>query len=287
MKLDKNCIPCFVRQSMEAAKVYAAGDEALQRETLRVALRTIAEADYEKSPPEIAAEYFRRIAALTGVEDPWAEAKRASNEAVRALLPRLRAEIEASPNPLETAVRMAIAGNVIDFGTPRGNRGEDLLDVIEHARNAPLCMDAFAAFERRASEAESILYLADNCGEIVLDRLLIERLGPERVVLAVRGRPILNDVTPADLPSAGLDGRLRVIDNGADVPGTVLSRCTPEFNALFASADLAIAKGQGNYETLDDVGREIFFLMKVKCAVVSDAVGLPVDSLFFHGKDVR
>ncbi|MEA2069048.1 MAG: ARMT1-like domain-containing protein, partial [Verrucomicrobiota bacterium] len=222
MKVHKECIPCFARQGAEAALAYAPDDPVLQQEVLRTVLRISAEADHQKSPPEIAAEYFRAIVKLTGVADPHAEAKRNSNEEVLKLLPQLRKEVAESFHPLETAVRMAIAGNIIDFGTPHGQKGNYLLDVIGHAVEADMCMDSFAVFGQRAKEAKLILYLGDNCGEAVLDRLLIEQLPTEKVVYAVRGKPILNDITPVEVPRVGIDQVCRVGDNGSDAPGTVL-----------------------------------------------------------------
>jgi len=282
MKVYNDCIPCFARQGAEAAKAYAPDDPVLQQEVLRTVLRISAEADYQKSPPEIAAEYFRAIVELTGVADPHAEAKRRSNEEVTQLLPQLRREVAESAQPLETAVRMAIAGNIIDFGTPHGQKDNGLLDVIEQAVESEICMDAFAAFEQRAKDAELILYLGDNCGEAVLDRLLIEQLPTEKVVFVVRGKPILNDITPGEVPQVGIDKVCRVVDNGSDAPGIILEQCSPEFRDLFDCADMIISKGQGNFETLQESSREIFFLMKVKCEVVAEETGLPLGSIFFQ-----
>ncbi|WP_372807382.1 DUF89 domain-containing protein [Pontiella sp.] len=282
MKVYNDCIPCFARQGTEAALAYAPDNPELQQQVLRTVLRIAAESDYEKSPPEVAADYFRAVAELTGVADPHADAKRRSNAEVLKLLPQLRIEVEESANPLETALRMAIAGNIIDFGTPHGQKNNDLLGVIKHAVESDMCMDSFAAFEQQAQQATLILYLGDNCGEAVLDRLLIEQLPTEKVVYAVRGKPILNDITPVEVPQVGIDQLCRVIDNGSDAPGTLLDRCSPEFRAWFDRADMIVSKGQGNFETLQDCGREIFFLMKVKCEVVAAETGLPIGSIYFR-----
>ena len=282
MKVYNECIPCFARQGAEAAPAYAPGDPELQQEVLRTVLRIAAEGDYSKSPPEIAADYFRAVVQLTGVADPHADAKRRSNEEVMRLLPQLRQEVEESGNPLETAVRMAIAGNIIDFGTPHGQKENNLLEVIEHAVESEMCMDSFAAFEQRVREAKLILYIGDNCGEAVLDRLLIEQLPTEKVVFCVRGKPILNDITPAEVPMIGIDQVCRVINNGHDAPGIIFDECSTEFREIFDRADMIISKGQGNFETLEDCGREIFFLMKVKCEVVAMETGLPLGSIYFQ-----
>jgi len=130
--------------------------------------------------------------------------------------------------------------------------------------------------------AKSILYLADNAGEIVFDRLLIEQLPRERVTVAVRGAPILNDVTWVDATTVGVDTLVKVIDNGSDAPGTVLADCSDAFQKQFAEADLIISKGQGNFETLSDSPENIFFLFKAKCPVVADQVGCPVGTQVLH-----
>lgn len=287
MNVYNECIPCFARQGAEAAAAYAPDHPELQKEVLRTVLRIAAEADYSKSPPEIAAEYFRAIVQLTGVADPYADAKRRSNAEVLRLLPKLREEVRASENPLETAVRMAIAGNVIDFGTPHGQKDNNLRQVIAHAVDSEMCMDSFSVFEQRVEEAGLILYIGDNCGEAVLDRLLIEQLPREKVVFAVRGKPILNDITPAEVPMVGIDQLCRVIDNGHDAPGIILEACSPEFRAVFDQAGMIISKGQGNFETLQSCGREIFFLMKVKCEVVAMETGLPLGSIYFQRSEKR
>ncbi|WP_372798701.1 DUF89 domain-containing protein, partial [Pontiella sp.] len=171
--------------------------------------------------------------------------------------------------------------NIIDFGTPHGQKDNGLLEVIAHALEADLGMEAFAAFREKIEKAELILYLADNCGEAVMDRLLIEQLPTEKVVYAVRGKPILNDITPAELPQTGIDQLCRTMENGSDAPGTILELCSPEFRDVFARADLLIAKGQGNFETLNRARPDIFFLLKVKCDVVACETGLPLGSIVF------
>ena len=130
-----------------------------------------------------------------------------------------------------------------------------------------------------AAKAERILYLADNAGEIVLDQLLIEQLPRERITVAVRGAPVLNDATMEDARSTGLTKLVRVIDNGMDAPGTLLDLCSAEFVAAFQNADLIISKGQGNFESLiDHCGANIYFLFMAKCGLVADRVGCPLGS---------
>lgn len=147
--------------------------------------------------------------------------------------------------------------------------------AFEQALSKPLVGDT-EAFRQAVAKATAILYLADNAGEIACDRLLIQQLLPVRVTLVVRGGAVINDATRVDAEAARLHELVEVIENGSDAPGTLLSDCSEDFRKRFAEADLIIAKGQGNFETLSDAEANIFFLFKVKCPVIAAHVGLPV-----------
>ena len=191
------------------------------------------------------------------------------------MLPELRARIAGAEDPFAAAVRLAITGNIIDFG-PKGDTTEqDALDAIAHALSEPLYGDMHA-FQDAVEQADGILYLADNAGEIVFDRVLIEEILPQRVTLAVRGAPVINDATIEDAEMAGLAELAEVIDNGSDAPGTILSDCSAAFQKRFHESDLIISKGQGNYETLSGEPAGIFFLLKAKCPVIAAHAGVPV-----------
>jgi uncharacterized protein with ATP-grasp and redox domains len=165
----------------------------------------------------------------------------------------------------------------------RGDLEErQVVEAIDASFQEPLGGDV-EAFARAAGEAQTILYIADNAGEIVFDRLLIEQLGPEKVTVAVRGSPVINDATLRDAEAAGLSGLVEVIENGSDAPGTILADCSDSFRKRFESADLVIAKGQGNYESLSEVEACIFFLLKAKCPVIARDLGSPVGSFVLRG----
>jgi len=173
------------------------------------------------------------------------------------------------------ATRLAIAGNVIDLGAKADLKEDDARTAVARSMEEPFHGD-LDAFRRAVESAERILYLGDNAGEIVFDRLLIEQLSPRPVVFAVRGVPVINDATVHDALQAGLQNLVEVIDNGSDAPGTVLADCSEEFRRRFHDADLIVSKGQGNFETLFGETAPIFFLFKVKCPVVALHTGLPV-----------
>jgi len=247
----------------------------LVAEILRAAEPLLATLDSRLSPPENAISIYELIAGMSGVADPFAGCKRESNSAALKLLPRLTRLVSESDDPLRTAARLSIAGNVIDYGA---QQNFDLEAAIADCLDRTPAIDHFESLRERLARAGRILYLADNCGELVFDRIFIERLG-KPVTLAVKRFPIINDALREDGVACGLDRICRLIDNGTGCPGTPLASCSPEFQAEFRAADLIISKGQGNFETLSEIAAPLFFLFLVKCPVVArhaaDRAGLP------------
>ncbi|PAX52967.1 damage-control phosphatase ARMT1 family protein [Brunnivagina elsteri] len=274
MKTSLDCIPCILRQSLDAARL-ASTNPSVHEQIIRDVLIRAGEMDLNQSPPAMAQLIHRRLREITGVDDPYRDAKDWQNRIAMELIPALRAEIESANDPLLMATRLAIAGNVIDMGS-NGNLTEaDVRQALNQAMVEPFFGEQ-DRFRQAIAKAKSILYLADNAGEIAFDQLLVEQISPERVTFAVRGSPVINDATLADARTVGLDKIVKVIDNGSDAPGTILNDCRQEFRRRFADADLIIAKGQGNFETLSNEPGNIFFLFKVKCAVIADLVNQPI-----------
>lgn len=272
MKTTLDCIACLLRQTLEAARL-STPDATDHEKIIRDVLGVLSQIDFTLSPPVIAERIYQRLKALTGVEDPYHALKDRFNRMALDILPSLAAKVDAAPKPLTMAARLAIAGNVIDLGANGGLTESDVLAAIENVLSEPFFGD-LDKFEQALSKAERILYLADNSGEIVIDRLLIGQLRGKHLTLAVRGGAIINDATLADAQASGIHELCEVIDNGSGAPGTVLKECNQRFSETFKAADLIIAKGQGNYETLCDVAANIFFLFKVKCPVVASQIGL-------------
>jgi len=276
MKASLDCIPCLVRQSLEMARVVT-DDTVVHERILREVLSWAVEMDMGQPPPVMAQRIHRKLCKITGTEDPYREAKAAQNRMAMRILGELESEIGASDDPLITATRIAIAGNVIDIGVNGDVTVSNIRASITKALTVPLVGDQ-NNFTKAAARAEKILYLCDNAGEIVFDSLLIKALGPSRVTAVVRGAPILNDTTLADATSTGLDQIVEVMDNGSDAPGTLLDDCSDKFRQKFMAADLIIAKGQGNFETLSDVSGPVFFLFQAKCPVIAKHAGVPLQS---------
>ena len=273
MKTYLDCIPCFLRQSLDAAR-NVTDDRQLHEQILRDVLRMAAELDLERPPPFMGQLIHRRLRELTRVEDPYQAAKHLSNRLALAALPELTTIVQGASDPLLMAVRCAVAANVIDLGASPGITEVEVRTALRDSAHEPV-EGEWEWFRQATADAKSILYLADNAGEIAIDRLLIQELGPERVTLVVRGAPVLNDATVADAREVGMHELVEVIDNGSDAPGTILDDCSASFRERFERADLIVAKGQGNFESLSHLEGNIAFLLKLKCPVVSRHVGLP------------
>ena len=280
MKSALDCIPCFVAQALNVARL-TTDDPQVHERILREALRRASEADLAQSPALFGRGIHHLVRELTGQEDPYLAIKQESNRLALALLPGWRERLRTAGNPRLAAVKLAIAANVIDFGIKGDLTAAQIPAALESSFAGPFQGDTdgfFAAAER----ATEILFLADNAGELVFDRLLLELLPREKITVAVKGGPAINDALRADATAAGLDGLVAVTDTGCDGAGIVLEACSPEFQRRFASADMIIAKGQANFESLDGCGQNIFFLFKVKCAVVGRHIGQAVGTLVLH-----
>jgi len=284
MKTYFDCMPCFIRQALDAAKL-ATDDEQIHEQVVREVLRLASDLDMSQSPPAIGQQIHRLIRELVGEDDPYHRIKKRFNNLALKLYPELRKQIVGSQDRLETAIRLAIAGNIIDFGVNSSVDESDLHKAISESLVADFDNLHLESFRDAVGQAEDIFYLADNAGEIVFDRLLIEQLPYEKVTVVVKGKPVINDATMEDAGAAGLTRIVEVIDNGSDAPGTILESCSEEFRRRFADADLIIAKGQGNYETLSDVEKDMFFILKVKCPVIAQHLGCEVGQMILRKSD--
>jgi len=280
-----DCVPCFVKQTFDACRMVTS-NEVIHEKVVRRVLAKTAQLSFDDSPPHMAREIHRIIRKECRNDDPYRTMKTHFNEFCLSLMPRLRKRISGSADPFETAVRIAIAGNIIDPGLSNTLDDARVTATIDDSLRRPLAINHLEALRDAVANAKRILYLGDNAGEIVFDRLLVEELPFERVTFAVRGKPIINDATREDARVAGLSDMVRVIDNGSDAPGTILNTCTQSFLRVFDHADVIIAKGQGNYETLNDVDRPLYFLLKAKCSVIAADLGCEIGSIVVKGTNV-
>jgi len=286
MNIFLDCIPCFVRQALDSARL-ATDDEQIHEKVVRGALRLSADLDMGQSPPAMGQLIHRLIRELVGDDDPYRKIKERFNKLALTLYPELEERVATSDAPLMTAIQLAIAGNIIDFGVKTSLSESEVERTIERSLDSRLDDHQIQEFRNAVTTAKQILYLADNAGEIVFDRLLIEQLPVEKVTVVVKGRPVINDATMEDAEIAGLTDIVEVMDNGSDAPGTILESCSQTFRNRFEEADLIIAKGQGNYETLSDADKNIFFILKVKCPVIARDLDCEVGEMILRGTEVR
>ena len=262
------CLPCVLKQVINTARRVTDDDWVVAKVT-KQAMETLAGADLARSPAELTFDALKSAMKVLGTQDPYADEKRRYNRKALAMLPRLRKEVSDAPDPLLAAVRLALAGNIIDLGI--GSRF-DLDEEIGKARSVVLAVDHFNDLEPALKAAEKIMVILDNCGEAAFDRLFIERLKDKDVVAVVRKKPILNDVTAEDARDIGIDQFARIIDPGEEMLGIVLPLASEGFRREFYSADVVMAKGQANFETLCGVDRDVFFLLRAKCPVTAAAL---------------
>jgi damage-control phosphatase, subfamily I len=269
MRTYLDCLPCFLSQALRAARA-ATEDESLIKRVLDEVGRMLEGLPLESTPPESGRAIYRKVSEITGIRDPFRKLKQESTRQALSLYPSLKERVAASPDRLETAVRIAISGNVIDFGP---NRAFDLEEEIAAALKKEAAVWDYPAFKEALAGASAVLYIGDNAGECVFDRILIEELA-QPVTFVVREVPVINDATREDAMEAGIHEAADVISSGTDAPGTLLNTCSNEFRAIYDRAECIISKGQGNYEALSDESRPIFFLLKTKCRVIAEDIGV-------------
>ena len=278
MKTNLDCFPCFLDQALRAAKM-ATNDPAKIKSVLDAVALMLPSISLESTPPEIGRRIYGCVHEITDNRDPYRQIKEESTKEALTLYPYMKTLVEKSKDPLLSAIRMAIAGNIIDFGP---NRKFDLKEEIDHTRRKAFALCDYERFKDDLSRAKSVLYLGDNAGECVFDRVLLETMG-KPTTYVVREKPVINDATVADAREAGIDGVAELMSSGTDAPGTLLETCNERFLRLYHNAELIISKGQGNYEALSGEKMPIFFLLKVKCPVIADHLKLKKGDIVLKG----
>ena len=278
MKTYLDCLPCFMSQALRAARI-ATDDEKKIKKVLDEVGMMLKDIPLESTPPESGRMVYRKVSEITGNSDPYKEIKSESTKKALSLYPSLKSQVEKSNDRLLTAIRVAIAGNVIDFGA---NRDFDLRKEIKEIIDKDFAICDYGAFKECLDKAHEILYIGDNAGECVFDRILIEEI-KKPVIYVVRDVPVINDATYEDAAQAGLDKSAIILSSGTDAPGTVLKTSSAEFKEVYNNSRFIISKGQGNYEVLSNEKRPIFFLLKVKCQVIARDIGVDEGDILLKG----
>lgn len=277
MKTRPECLPCFLRQASAVARI-AHADGTTREKMLRSTLRLLSETSFDVPPPKIAHEMYPMLCRHVGLTDPYGELKTRYNGLAQRIVERLLPRIQSGDDPFRDLLKLALAGNIVDFGI---SDQFDLDETVSQAFRSEPEVDEIQRLRDAVDRADKILYLTDNTGEIAFDRAWIEYgLPREKITAVVRSAPIINDATRQDAIQVGLDRVVPIIDPNVAVPGMWLQGSSKDFLSLFHQADLVISKGQGNFETLFEETTQppIFFLFMVKCPVVSSLVNLPQGS---------
>ncbi len=275
-----DCVPCLVKQALDASRM-ATSDEEVHERTLRKVLQAFAETSLEQFPARLSYMTHTIVKKETGCPDPYFQMKQYFNQVAGGLYPRLKEEIARMENRFEAAIKLAIAGNIIDFSI---RDADTVYRTIEDTLNKPFAIDHLQEFREALTRSRKILYIGDNAGETFFDRILIEELPREKVTYVVKGGPIINDATMEDARVAGIHELVRVISIGSSTPGTMLEMCSEEFREEFLSSDLIISKGQANYETLQNSPVDVVFLLRVKCPTIARDTGKPIGSIILQFK---
>ena len=287
--LDLECVHCALNQLISTTELVGM-PEKKRRELMQRAFEMLARNGVDRNNSEVIGEVYRLVTAEIGDENPYRQLKSDFNEGMLRLCPEVRRHIQESADPLAAAVRASIAGNLIDIAALGLNITMDAaMAKVREVDEIGLYIDHCAALASALSEAKTLLVLGDNCGEIAMDKLLIEtirELYPDiRVQYSVRGMPVVNDVTREDAAQVGMEEVAEIIDNGDGLLTTLPYRTSAEFNRAFEAADVVICKGMGNYEGLYFCDRpNLFFLLIAKCNVIARMTGTPKGSILCIGK---
>lgn len=275
MEVMAECYPCMLDQAIRAAVLSGVGGDALVT-LMREASRILSETDPELTPPEAAAPLYLLVAEVSGVPDPYRELREESNRRALGMVEAIRRDIWGSPDLLERAAAAAVAGNSVDFGAR--SLPLDLEQSLRKMLEGNLAVDHRAEFKKDLERSKRLLYICDNAGEIAFDRLLCEAMArcfPRlEMTVAVRGGPMINDAQLTDARQVGLDRLARLITTGQALAGVALEKASKEFREAFEEADVIVAKGQGNFETLEGREENLYFLFQVKCDCVSRYLGV-------------
>ena len=279
MKSDMECLICLLKQAVNTVKI-ATQDKTLQREVINRTADVIRNADLGLSPAVISTEVYRIVSDVTGVEDPYKQQKEQTNREALGMLPDLQKMISDADDVLDAAIHLAVAGNIIDTGI---GYKYDLKHDIYVIMQTPFAINDIESFKKELQPGRKILYLGDNSGEIVFDRVLIEQILTKGidVTFAVKSGPIINDAMMEDAQTAGITEIVPVIETGSDDIGINFERVSEKFRRTFDNADFILAKGHGNYETCSELPYNIYFLLKAKCNVVAKELGVNEGDIVF------
>jgi uncharacterized protein with ATP-grasp and redox domains len=282
MSIYPECIPCIIKQSLFAAKAAKIYDKKIQMDILKQISNEINFIEKYETAPEFSSKIQSIVKNFSAINDPYEEMKEINLKKALKFIPYLKNYINDSEDKLEEAVRAAIIGNIIDLGA---NPDFNLEDEINRISSNNIVLNDFPIFKKEVLKAEYILFIGDNTEEALFDKLLLEQLHPKKIIYAVRDNPILNDITFELAIRIGLNEYAEIISSGSKIAGTDLKQANETFKMIFNNAPVVIAKGQGNFETLENCSRKIFFMFKVKCDAIAKHTGYKIGTSVLYKKN--
>ncbi|SHH21017.1 damage-control phosphatase ARMT1 family protein [Thermosipho atlanticus] len=291
MKSVSKCLTCHVEQAQRILEKFVHNEEE-KWVILEKVLEDLSKVRYGLKPIDIAEYIYEKLEKYLKTDDIYFFEKMRSNEIALKLYDTFKLKINDALDPLYEASKLAVAGNLVDFGALPGSI-DSLISKVTEYWNEPFSINDFEDFKTSLSQANNLLYLVDNAGEIVFDKLfidIIKSIYPNlHVAVAVKGKPIINDATFRDALQIGLDKLAQIIDTGLKTAGISITKATDEFRKAFYEYDLVIAKGQGNFEGLSEENRDnLFFALVSKCDVLSKFIGVEKGSkIFMNSKRIR
>jgi len=278
MQLFLECLPCLLRQVLEAARM-ATSDVDVQSDIMDEAVRLLAGYRSYSCAPMICEAMHKIVKEQSGVEDPYAQIKERDIGQALKLEPLLKDFALREGDALRLALKVAATGNIMDSAL---YQNLDIAACLKAELEKPFAISDLEDFKDEIEGAGQILIIGDNAGEVVFDKILAEYLAPEhQIIFAVRDAAIINDATVGDARRAGMQHYAGIISTGCRAPGAIYELCSPEFQDVFDKADVVISKGQGNYEALSDPSRQVYFLLKAKCPRIAQTLNVAVNEYVF------
>ena len=289
VKVHAECFSCFIGQAIRSTKLYYNDRDHLLKTTTAV-VRILQDIDVEQPPPLISEFVYGTIKDVLHKKDPYSFIKKKFNDIALGYADFMEKEIEGAKDPILYAIRLALAGNIIDFGSQI--ESFNLQKTIDETVKNPLDVSDIKEFKERLKKANNVVLVADNAGEIVFDKILlktIKNIYPQKkLYVIVRGGPIINDVTIEDALYVGMNEIAEIVASSKAIPGFWPAYESGRCRQVWDSADIIISKGQGNFETLSELNDErIYFLFLIKCRVVAEYLGLKKLSKIFMKNDRR
>ena len=277
VRLNPECIRCLIPKRLEFCPEGATRKQ--QVEYMQKVMKLASEATPDISAPVLDRDIARLQREIFGYEKDYEELKAYFNNLMLGKEAEIEAKVHASEDPLKSAIQYAMMGNYIDFGAIQNVNETALAEFINNAPDIEVHEPTYHELKQEILTSHKMVYLVDNCGEVVMDKILIrtiQMMNPElEITVIVRGVPVLNDVTMKEAKQVGLDKLAKVIDNGNNIPGTWLDEISEEASREIEEADFVISKGQGNFETLQQCGKNIYYIFMCKCDMFANRFGVP------------